>query len=205
MSEIHLTLPLHPDTARSLRAGDILRVSGVAVATAGYPAHLRMAQGVRDGIPPPIDMAGAALFHMGSLSRRDDTGVMRPLYVNPTTSTRFNAFLPGIVRHFGLTVVAGKGGMDEDGVAALQQTGCVYLSMVGGAAALLTEGVTAVEATGWDDLIEQFRLSRLRLDGFGPLTVAIDAHGHSVYHDLTARARARLPAILDQLAKDRGG
>lgn len=136
--------------------------------------------------------------------RRDASGVTRPVYVNPTTSTRFNAFLPRIIRHFGLTAVAGKGGLDCEGVAAPRKAECVCLSMVGGAAALLSEGVAADEETGWDDLIEQFRLSRLRLDGFGPLTVAIDAHGNSLYHDLATQARARMPALLEQLVKERG-
>lgn len=203
MSEIALDIPFSPEVARSLRAGDIVRLTGEVVATAGYPAHQRLVQEIEAGRPPPVPLHGGALFHMGSMSRSDGA-TLRPLYVNPTTSTRFNAFIPRIVRHHGLTALAGKGGLDAEGVAALRETGCVYFSMVGGAAALLTEGVQEVVGTGWDDLIEQFRLSRLRLAGFGPLTVAIDAHGNSLYHDLAARAQARLPAIMARLAIERG-
>lgn len=198
-----LDTPFSSEVARSLRAGDIVRLTGDVVATAGYPAHQRLVQAIEAGRPPPVPLYGAALFHMGSMSRQDDTA-LRPLYVNPTTSTRFNAFIPRIVRHYGLTALAGKGGLDAEGVAALRDTGCVYLSIVGGAAALLTEGVQEVIETGWDDLIEQFRLSRLRLSGFGPLTVAIDAHGNSLYHDLAAQAQARLPGIMARLAAERG-
>ncbi len=68
---------------------------------------------------------------------------------------------------------------------------------------MLTEGIEAVCETGWNDLIVQFRLSRVRLDMFGPLTVAIDAHGNSVYADLNASAQARLPDIMRALARDR--
>jgi fumarate hydratase subunit beta len=81
----------------------------------------------------------------------------------------------------------------------MQDSGCVYFSMTGGSSALLSEGVTQVIETAWDDLIMQFRLTRLRLDGFGPLTVAIDAHGNSIYEHLADDARNRLPGILGRL------
>jgi fumarate hydratase subunit beta len=136
---------------------------------------------------------------MGSLS--DEAGT--PLYVNPTTSTRFNRFMPTLMRHFGLTGLAGKGGLDETCAAAIAAQGCVYFSMIGGAAPLLTEGVKEIIETGWDDLIIQFRLTRFRVENFGPLTVAIDARGRSTYADLTAAARARLPGILADLRDSR--
>jgi fumarate hydratase subunit beta len=43
----------------------------------------------------------------------------------------------------------------------------------------------------------------LRVEGLGPLTVGIDAHGNSLYGDLGAAAEARLPAIMAELARDR--
>ncbi len=43
----------------------------------------------------------------------------------------------------------------------MQETGCVYFSMIGGLAGMLTEGVRDVIETGWDDLIMQFRLTRV--------------------------------------------
>jgi fumarate hydratase subunit beta len=50
----------------------------------------------------------------------------------------------------------------------------------------------------------QFRLTRFRIENFGPLTVAIDAHGNSVYDQLTRSALDRLPAIMAQLNAERG-
>jgi fumarate hydratase subunit beta len=73
-----------------------------------------------------------------------------------------------------------------------------------GACGIAFHSTAAARSAPGDDLIEQFRLSRLRLEGFGPLTVAIDAHGNSLYHDLATQARARMPAILEQLVKERG-
>ncbi|WP_180902645.1 fumarate hydratase C-terminal domain-containing protein [Martelella soudanensis] len=202
MSEYLLDLPVSPVLARSLKLGDTVFLRGDAVITAGYPTHQRLLDCVEEGRMPPVSMDGGAFFHLGCMSREED-GALRPLYVNPTTSTRFNAFMPHIITHFGLTVVGGKGGLDAESVAAMKKAGCVYLSILGGGAPLLTEGIEAVCETGWNDLIVQFRLSRVRLDTFGPLTVAIDAHGNSVYADLSASAEARLPDIMRELARDR--
>ena len=48
-----------------------------------------------------------------------------------------------------------------------------------------------------------YRLVRLAVRGLGPLTVGIDAHGNSLFETLQDQAQARMPAILEQLAKDR--
>lgn len=202
MSDQIVELPLTAQDARRLRLGDMVHLRGEAVVTAGFPTHQRLVSDIAANIPPPIALQGGAFLHLGCMSRMEN-GIQRPLYVNPTTSTRFNAFLPDIVRHYGITVLAGKGGLDAACIAAMQEVGCVYLSIVGGAASLLTEGVKQVVETGWDDLIQQFRLTRLRLDGFGPLTVAIDAHGNSTYRDLSAQAQARLPDIMARLNQRR--
>ena len=202
MSERHLTVPLTPEVARTLELGDICYLSGEAIVTAGFPTHQRLISCIENGTEPPISMTGAAMFHMGSMSRLDGNA-LTPVYVNPTTSTRFNGFIPKIVRHFGITALAGKGGLDATCAAAMAEVGCVYFSMVGGAAPMLTEGVREVIETGWDDLIMQFRLTRLRLDGFGPLTVAIDAHGNSLYDQLSQSAQDKLPELMAQLNAER--
>jgi fumarate hydratase subunit beta len=202
MSEIDLAVPLARDALRGLKLGDTVFLTGEIVATAGYPTHQRIVDCIDAGKPLPVDITGGALFHLGSFSR-EAGGRLEPLYVNPTTSTRFNAFMPKIARHFQLTAVAGKGGLDEESVRAFQEVGCIYFSMIGGVAPLLTAGVREVLATGWDDLIMQFRLTRLRVERFGPLTVAIDAHGGSLYRDIADSAQARLHDILAKLSAGR--
>jgi fumarate hydratase subunit beta len=197
-----LRVPLSREDARSLKLGDLVVLDGEIVATIGLPAHRRILDHVREGVPLPFDLTGGAFFHLASCSREAD-GRIEPLYVNPTTSTRFNPYMPTIIRSFGLSAVSGKGGLDAECVRAMQEVGCVYFSMIGGSSALLTQGVQAVVATAWDDLIMQFRLTRVRLEAFGPLTVAIDAHGNSIYENLSAAAHSRLPGILDRLRESR--
>ncbi len=194
MSEHRLKSPLAPADRARLRIGDTVFLDGEIVTTAGFATHERLMAAIAKSEAPPIDLKGAAFFHMGSCNVETPDG-MRTEYVNPTTSTRFNKFMPTLIRHFGFSATAGKGGLDQACVEALQETGAVYFSMIGGAAPLLTGGIKRLVETGWDDLITQFRLSRFEVEGFGPLTVAIDAHGNSRYAELTRAATDKLPEI----------
>lgn len=193
-----------PQTARSLRLGEQVVLDGEVTVTAGYPTIRRLLETVEAGQEPPLPLKGAALFHMGS-SCREEGGHWVPNYVNPTTSSRFDPFMPGLIRALGLTAVGGKGGMSTACAEAMRDTGCVYFAMPGGASALLSEGVVERLATGWDEMIEQFRLSRFRLHGFGPVSVAIDAHGNSLYDRLQQQAAARKAQIIADLARARNG
>ena len=206
MSEFRrITMPMTRDEARSLRAGDMVLVDGEIVITAGLPTHHRLLACIDEGRPPPIDIAGGSLLHLGSYSRDTADGGLEVLYMNPTTSTRFNPVMPKLIRHYGLSAVGGKGGLDAACVEAMQEVGCVYLSFLGGGAPLHTAAIKAVREVAWNDLVAHYRLVRLAVEGLGPLTVGIDAHGNSLFRDLTAQAEERMPAILEQLAQDRAG
>jgi fumarate hydratase subunit beta len=193
-----LTLPLMHEEARRLSVGELVMLDGEIVATAGFSTHERIVAALDGAAALPFDLEGAALFHLGSSCREED-GRWLPNYVNPTTSTRFDQFMPRIIRELRPTALGGKGGMGQACVEAMKAVGCVYFSMPGGASPLLSNGVVERIETGWDDLIEQFRLSRFRLKDFGPVTVAIDAHGNSLYRTLQDRAAGRLPEILQGL------
>ena len=67
--------------------------------------------------------------------------------------------------------------------------------MVGGAAALETTWIEAIEDVDLDDLHPE-SLWRFRIHGFGPLLVGMDAHGGSLYSRVQDNAAARRAAIL---------
>ena len=70
--------------------------------------------------------------------------------------------------------------------------------MVGGAAALETTWVQAVEDVDLDDLNPE-SLYKFSIKGFGPLLVAMDAHGGSLYAAVNAEAARRRQAVLEKL------
>jgi fumarate hydratase subunit beta len=198
-----LKMPLSEADALSLRAGEMVLLDGEITITAGLPTHQRLVECAAGTREAPQDLQGVGLFHLGSYSRELADGGFEVLYMNPTTSTRFNALMPGLIRHFRLRAVGGKGGLDAGCVAAMREVGCVYLSFVGGGAPLLSDAIREVVSVHWNDLVSHYRLVTLRVEGLGPLTVGIDAHGNSLYGDLGAAAAARMPAIMAELARSR--
>ena len=191
-----LTFPLSADEARTLRAGDLVIIDGEIVVTAGLPTHDRLV-GVLDGAEPaPMDLHGASLFHLGSYSRETGDGGFEVLYINPTTSTRFNPTMPRLIPGFQWHAVGGKGGLDERCAEVMREVGCVYLSFLGGGCTLLSQAVREVVEVGWSDMLTHYRLVRLKVEGLGPATVGIDAHGRSLYAEEQKTARERLPALM---------
>lgn len=203
MSRI-LTLhtPADLEAVRSLELGDMVYLDGEVVLAAGLPTMERIHAHCSEPRSLPIDLHGSTLLHFGSYSHERD-GVFRVEYMNPTTSTRFNAYMPQIVRSLGLRIVGGKGGLDHASVEAMREAGCVYLSFPGGLCTLYSAAIREIRAVEWRDLIFHYRLVKLRVEGLGPGTVGIDAHGHSLFESLQTAAQARLPQILSKLGEER--
>lgn len=202
-----LQLPLDEATVRSLAVGDLVTLTGDITVSIGLPTHKRMAEDLAAGRPLPLDLSGGAFFHLSTYIR--DAGQQgdapQALYMNPSTSTRYNQYMPTIIRSQGLRLVGGKGGLDAASVQAMQEAGCAYLSFLGGGCTLLSRAIRGVVSSHWNEYISQFRLVTLRVEELGPATVAIDAHGNSVYDSLLRRAMSRLPGIQEQMKLQRLG
>ncbi len=191
-----LRTPLDEDAVRALRVGDAVMLDGVV-------------WGIRDatlirifdqGQPPPAELRGGALLHVAPNVRRSSavpSGYV-PTTVGTTTSMRMDRFTEGLLRDYGVRAIIGKGGLSDASSAALARYGGVYLAIVGGAASVETEQVEAIEHVYWEDLMPEC-LWQFRVRAFGPLTVAMDAAGASMYRDVAARARQRLADVYAKL------
>ena len=69
--------------------------------------------------------------------------------------------------------------LDDRRAEVMQEVGCLYLSFLGGGCTLLSQAVKQVVEVGWTDMLTHYRLVRLKVEGLGPATVGIDAHGRS--------------------------
>ncbi len=150
MATHHLQLPVTRDAIERIAVGDIVYLSGEITATGGLPAHKRIAAALERGSGLPVRHTGT-FVHLPTMMEEED-GNYRVLYVNPTTSTRFNAFMPGFIRGLDLRIIAGKGGLDRASLDAMGETGCIYLSLLGGGSAILTAAVRRVVEVAWLDL-----------------------------------------------------
>ena len=103
-----------------------------------------------------------------------------------------------LMRQYGVRMIIGKGGLREDSLAAFGELGGVYLAIIGGTAALETTWVEAIEDVDLDDLSPE-SLWKFRVKGFGPLLVAMDSHGASLYSKVRSAAQARRAEALRRL------
>ena len=125
-------------------------------------------------------------------------GRYEKLCIGTTTSARMVRFTERLGSDYGVRAICGKGGLPDEAIEPMRRLGMVYLAIVGGAAALETTQIEEIEAVEWEDLMPEC-LWLFRVRDFGPLTVGIDAHGTSLYHDVQAEARRRLEALYDRL------
>ncbi|MBA2358492.1 MAG: fumarate hydratase C-terminal domain-containing protein, partial [Actinobacteria bacterium] len=176
---------------RKLRAGDEVSVDGHII-------------GIRDrtqirifdqGIEPPMDLRGALLLHTAPNVRKLGPGRYEKLCIGTTTSARMVRFTEGLGAQYGVRAICGKGGLPDEAIEPMQRLGMVYFAIVGGAAALETTQIEEIEEVAWEELMPEC-LWKFRVKDFGPLTVGIDSHGNSVFHDVQERAKARLEKIV---------
>ena len=141
-----LFLPCSPDRIKELSVGDIVSLYGT-VYTARDQAHKRIAAAISSGEKLPFDLQGAAIYYCGPTPANGNIiGAC-----GPTTSGRLDAYTPLLVEH-GLSVMIGKGVRSENVVSAIKKHGAVYLTAVGGAAALYQSKVTSCELIAYPDL-----------------------------------------------------
>jgi len=205
LREHDLTLPLTLEAMRELRIGDLVWLTGEIHATAGIPTHDRLLRCLGGAEQLPFDMTGGALFHLGSLNEDGPDGSPRIRYMNPTTSTRFNAHMPRLIPGLGLRATGGKGGLDAACAKTMAQSGCVYLSFLGGGAPIITDAIRRVTGIGWPEMISHYRIVRVEVERLGPLTVGIDASGASIYDTTRDEALSRRELILSAMRAAREG
>jgi L(+)-tartrate dehydratase beta subunit len=118
-----------------------------------------------------------------------------PVCIGTTTSERMERFTGRLMAEHGVRLIIGKGGMGEGSAKAFAEHGGAYLAIIGGTAALETTWVEAIEDVDLDDLNPE-SLWKFRVKGFGPLLVAMDAHGSSLYDRVRSTAEGRRAAAL---------
>jgi L(+)-tartrate dehydratase beta subunit len=147
-----------------------------------------------------FDLAGHAVIHTAPNVRRVAKSAESPMGYAPvcigtTTSARMERFTRPLIAQCGVRLIVGKGGLGAASLAAFAELGGAYLAIIGGTAALETTWVEAIEDVDLDDLHPE-SLWRFRVRDFGPLRVAMDSHGGSIYATVDAGARAKRAAAL---------
>jgi L(+)-tartrate dehydratase beta subunit len=194
VSSKRISFPATEDAIRELRAGDEVLVDGHII-------------GIRDrtqirifdqGVEPPMDLNGAFLLHTAPNVRKLAPGKYEKLCIGTTTSARMVRFTEGLGAQYGVRAICGKGGLPDEAIEPMQRLGMVYFAIVGGAAALETTQIEEIEEVAWEELMPEC-LWKFRVKDFGPLTVGIDSHGNSLFHDVQTAAQKKLEDILARI------
>jgi len=188
VSPREITSPMSEQEARSLRAGEIVFLSG-EVLTARDEAHIRALELSREGRPLPFEMHGRALYHCGPIMMRDDN--WKVVAAGPTTSARMDSLETEFLRAFRPSVIVGKGGMSLETLKTMGEIGCAYLAFTGGAAVIAAEALPEVLGVEWEDLGMPEAVWRMRAERLGPLVVAMDSHGRSLFHEVESDVHSR--------------
>src|SRR5690242_4409610 len=190
MAHYRLRTPLSEADVRMLKLEDTVTIDGTIFG-------IRDATQIRifdEGIKPPADLTGSVCIHTAPGVRKLPDGTYEKICIGTTTSTRMDRFVPGLLEQYGVRAIVGKGGFLQGSVDAMARFGGAYLAIVGGAAALETLQIEAIEEVWWEDLMPEC-LWKFRVKDFGPLIVAVDSHGNSHYRAIQERAAARIAAL----------
>jgi len=199
MAHHEFTMPVSEAQARALRVEDTVTLNGTLY-------------GIRDatqihmfdrGRKTRFDLRGHAVIHTAPNVRKVEKSAAHPagyapLCIGTTTSERMERFTRPLMQQCGVRLVIGKGGLREQSAAAFGELGGAYLAIIGGTAALETTWVEAIEDVDLDDLNPE-SLWKFRVKGFGPLLVAMDSHGGSLYAKVRDAARGRREEVLRRL------
>jgi len=191
MAHHTLDMPITEAQARALRAGDTATLE-------------RTLFGIRDatqihmfdrGRKTRFGLRGHAVIHTAPNVKKVPVSNEFPagyqsICVGTTTSARMERFTRPLMEQYGVRLIVGKGGLGEASKRAFKDLGGAYLAIIGGTAALESTWITAIEDVDLDDLNPE-SLWRFGIKGFGPLLVAMDSHGGSLYDTVAATAAER--------------
>lgn len=172
--EKRVTAPVDKETARSLKAGDYVYITGT-IYTARDAAHKRMQEALQGGENLPIDIKGNIIYYMGPSPAREG----RPIgSAGPTTASRMDRYTPELL-DLGMGAMIGKGKRSKDVIDAIVRNGSVYFAAIGGAGALLSKCIKESAVVAYDDLGTE-AIRKLRVENF-PVIVVIDSEGNNLY------------------------
>jgi len=174
MTKYHLQTPLSDADVEKLVAGDVVFLSG-PLFTARDKAHALMR---RTG--SPISLDGAALYHCGPLIQDS-----RVLSAGPTTSGRMARYTDEILG-LGVRAIIGKGGLPGEPFRGK----AVYLAYPGGCGAAAAQQLE-VKGVHLTQLGMAESLWAFEARDFGPMIVAVDAHGRDLYQEVRRSAQEK--------------
>jgi L(+)-tartrate dehydratase beta subunit len=195
-------MPISEDDIRKLRIGDhvVLQETLFGIRDATL-IHM-----FDKGRETRLDLDGHAVIHTAPNVKKVPVSNSCPagyqsICIGTTTSARMERFTRPLMEKNGVRMIIGKGGLGDESAQAFQDLGGIYLAIIGGTAALETTWIKQILDVDMDDLNPE-SLWQFRIKDFGPLLVAMDAHGGSLYDAVRTGAQDKRAAALAHMGID---
>lgn len=174
-NKISLTIPFSKETARKLKAGDQVLISGKIIA-ARDAAHKRLTQALENGEKLPVNLEGAVIYYVGPSPARPHLPIGA---AGPTTSGRMDSYTPRIIEECKIYGMIGKGYRSEAVIEAMKKHSVPYFAAIGGAGALIAKSIVKYTVLAYEDLGAE-AIAEIEVVDF-PAIVAIDCEGNNFY------------------------
>lgn len=178
-----IDLPFAPGVVESLRAGDMVHLSGTMY-TGRDQTHRRLCALLDEGKELPVDLDGQLLYYVGPSPARPGRVIGA---AGPTTSYRMDAYTPRLLE-LGLKATLGKGPRSMPVRQAMKKHNAVYLATFGGAGALLSGCICSVAVVAFPDAGPE-AMFRFEVADF-PAVVINDATGNDLYEEIARKKNA---------------
>ncbi len=159
------------------KPGETLLLSGKML-TGRDAAHKKIQDILSKGesLPDGVDFTNRFIYYVGPVDAVRDE-VVGP--AGPTTATRMDKFTEMMLAETGLMGMVGKAERGPIAIESIKKHKAVYLMAVGGAAYLVSRGITAARVVAFEELgmeaIHEFEVKDM------PVTVAVDVNGEAVH------------------------
>jgi fumarate hydratase class I len=185
--EVVLQAPITEEQVRQLHVGDVVLINGTMfTGRDAVHAHLMKHE-------PPVSLSGQVLYHCGPVMVKEgERWTVRA--AGPTTSIREEPYQGDVIKRYGVRAVIGKGGMGAKTLAAMKESGAVYLNAIGGAAQFYARCIDRVDGVSWMEFGTPEAMWQFHVHDF-PAIVTMDAHGNSLHKDVEEASAQKLELL----------
>lgn len=195
---LKLETPIPKKDIKELKVGDIVYLNGT-IYTGRDEAHLTIIEEYEKNKKNCKDdeynvikkLNNGVIYHAGPIMIKENNK-WKCVAIGPTTSARMNEVEEEFIKITGISAIVGKGGMKKELLNVFKEYGVVYLAAPGGCAALLANSIVEVKNVYHYELGMPEAIWELKVNDFGPLIVAMDANGNSIYEEVNTNVLKNL-------------
>lgn len=174
-----VTLPFNDGILETLRAGDLISLSGTLF-TGRDQTHRLLFELLDQGKELPVDLKGQLLYYVGPSPARPGRVIGA---AGPTTSYRMDVYTPRLL-DLGLKATMGKGARSSEVRESMKKNSAIYLATFGGAGAFLSKCIVEAELIAFPDAGPE-ALFRFTVKNF-PAVVINDVTGRDYYQEVAS-------------------